>query len=117
MGANITFATVGIGDHGWASFAYAPELEIKKIPRADGCIVRRRGGGVQTITVHAWVIKATRELFDAYMSQLPLSFGTAGADLIINGATYSNTFFQSISPSVEHNEFGQFSVTFIRNAD
>ena len=114
---NGTFNGILIGEHCWLEPSYNVELEVKKIPRADGCIVRRRGGGVQTLTVHAWITKNHRVDLESYLSQLATSFGTASANLIINGVTYSDTFFQSMSVGGDDHQWNYFTCTFIKNAE
>lgn len=117
MAINGYFNSIALGDHCFLEPGYDVELEIKKIPRADGCIVRRRGGGVQTLTVHAWVVKNSRVNIESYLAQLATSFGTAGANLVINGVTYSNTFFQDMSPGSDDHQWNYFSCSFVRNAE
>ena len=117
MTPNASFNAINIGDHAYLAPSHAVELEIKKIPRADGSIIRRRGGGVQTLTVHAWVTKTQRVDIESYLAQLAVSFGTAGANLIVNGVTYSNTFFNSLSAGGDDHQWNYFDVTCVRNDD
>jgi len=114
---NITFNGVGIGDHGWISINTANEVEVHKIPRADGAIIRRRGGGLKTITVHAWIKKDTRAEIETYFNQLPGILTSAVADLVVNGVTYSDCILQSVSPDSNHNDFNRFTITFIKSGD
>ena len=118
---NATFNGVGIGDHAWVSFNTANEIEVHKIPRADGAILRRRGGGLKTITVNAWIVKKdvldTRSNIEEFFDQLAGAFGSGIADLIVNGITYSNCIFQSISQDAIHNKWSNFTVIFLKSGD
>ena len=118
---NATFNGVGIGDHAWISIQTNNELEVHKIPRADGAIIRRRGGGLKTITVNAWMKRTDvgeyRADVEQYFDQLAGAFGSAGANLVVNGVTYSNCFFQSISQDTVHNRWSEFTVSFIKSGD
>lgn len=118
---NATFNGVGIGDHAWVSINTSNEIEVHKIPRADGAIIRRRGGGVKTFTVTAWLVKKdtleTRSDVEEFFDQLGGAFGSGIADLIVNGITYSNCIFQSISQDTVHNKWSQFTVIFIQSGD
>lgn len=119
--ANATFAGIQIGDHAWLSINTENEVEVHKIPRADGAIIRRRGGGLKTLTVNAWILRTDvlekRKDIEQYFDQLAGSFGSAVADLIVNGITYSNCIFKSISQDSIHNRWSRFTVTFIRSGD
>lgn len=118
---NATFNGIAIGDHAWLSINTANEIEIHKIPRADGAIIRRRGGGVKTMTVNAWIKKVgvsdDRADIEQYFDQLAGAFGSGVADLIVNGETYSDCIFQSISQDAVHNKWSNFTVTFIKSGD
>ena len=108
---NAKFNGIGIGDHAWVSISTANEVEVHKIPRADGAIIRRRGGGLKTLTVNAWIVEKgefaptnfDRKNIEQYFDQLGGAFGSGLADLIVNGETYSNCIFQSISQDTVHN--------------
>jgi hypothetical protein len=118
---NATFNGIAIGDHAWASFSTENEVEIHQIPRADGAIIRRRGGGVKNITVNAW-IKKTDDLEDRsdieqYFDQLGGAFGSNLADLIVNGITYSDCIFKNISQDSIHNKWATFTVSFVKSGD
>jgi hypothetical protein len=119
--ANATFNGVAIGDHAWVSIGTANEIEVHKIPRADGAILRRRGGGVKTLTVTAWIKKygigEERADIEQYFDQLGGAFGSDFADLIVNGVTYSNCLFQNIAPDTVHNKWSRFTVTFLSSGD
>jgi len=117
MTPNASFAGTYIGDFAWLEISYSNVLEIKKIPRADGCIVRRRGGGEQSLTVHAYAIKTTRANFEQYFKDLPLSFGSGSSTLSVNGIDYTDTFFESIAPGGDYKNFTTFTVSFRRSAE
>jgi hypothetical protein len=119
--ANATFNGVAIGDHAWISFNTTNEIEVHKIPRADGAIIRRRGGGLKTITVQAWMKQTDtgeyRKDVEQYFDQLAGAFGSGAADLIVNGVTYSNCFFTALLQDAVHNRWSRFTVTFLRSGD
>jgi len=117
MTPNAVFGTTDIGDFAWLEISFSNNLEIKKIPRADGCIVRRRGGGEQILTVHAYVTKTTRANFEQYFKGLPLSFGSGSATLTVNGIDYTNTFFVSVSPGGDYKNFTTFTAIFRRSGE
>jgi len=117
MTPNASYNSIDIGDFAWLEISYANVLEIKKIPRADGCIVRRRGGGEQTLTVHAYAVKTTRANFEQYFKALPTSFGSGSATLTVNGIDYTNTFFISTAPGGDYKNFTTFTVVFKRSAE
>lgn len=118
---NATFNGIAIGNHAWVSINTQNEVEVHKIPRADGAIIRRRGGGVKTFTVTAWIIKTdtleTRSDIEEFFDQLAGAFGSGLADLIVNGVTYPNCILQNISQDTVHNRWSQFTVTFIQSGD
>ena len=113
--ANASFNGVNIGDHAWAEIATENEVEVHKIPRADGVILRQRGGGLKTITVHGWIKKVDRATLETYIDGLAAAFGSALADLVVNGNTYSNCIFKSISPGSEHYRWSRFSIVFFKS--
>ena len=119
--ANATFNGVGIGDHAWLEISTSNEIEIHKIPRADGTILRRRGGGLKTLIVHAFIIKTgggeLRKDIELFFDQLGGAFGSDFADLIINGETYSNCLLQNIAADSIHNRWSRFTVTFLQSGD
>ena len=118
---NATFNGIAIGDHAWVAINTENEIEVHKIPRADGAIIRRRGGGLKTITVNAWIKKTdlleTRSDVEQYFDQLAGAFGSGVADLIVNGETYSNCIFKSLSQDAVHNRWSNFTVTFFKSGD
>jgi len=115
--SNASFNGVAIGDYAWVEVSTENEVEIHKIPRADGCIIRRRGGGLKTMTVHGWVKKMRRQDLETYLNGLAGSFGSGLADLVINHNTYSNCIFKSISPGAEHNIWSRFTILFYKSGD
>jgi len=115
--SNGYFNGVGIGDHCWAEISHANEVEVHKIPRADGAILRRRGGGVKTITVHGWVKKTKRKDLEIYLNALAAAFGSDLGDLVVNGNTYSNCILKSVSPDSDYNRWSIFSIIFYRSGD
>ena len=114
---NATFNGIVIGDHAWLVTETTNEVEIHKIPRADGAIIRPKGGGVKTMNVHAWKITNTRAELEQYLDELAGNFTSGLADLIINGETYSNCIFKSISPDSNHNKFTNFNIVFLKSGD
>ena len=111
------FNGVQIGDHAWVQIDTENEIEVHKIPRADGSIIRRRGGGLKTLTVHAWVKKPFRSEISEFFDQLGGSLSSAVADLIVDDITYSNCLMKSISQSGEHNLWARFTIVFISPGD
>lgn len=118
---NATFNGIVIGDHAWVSISTENEVEIHKIPRADGVIIRRRGGGLKTLTVIGWIKKTanleTRSDIEQYFDQLAGAFGSDVSDLIVNGETYSNCIFKRISQDTIHNKWANFTIIFIKSGD
>lgn len=117
MTPNATFNSIDIGDFAWLEISFSNELEVRKIPRADGCIVRRRGGGEQILTVHAYVTKTTRANFEQYFKELPIFFGSGSHTLTVNGIDYTNTLFISVSPGGDYKNFTTFTVIFRRSGE
>jgi hypothetical protein len=115
--SNANFNGVSIGDHAWVNITTSNEVEVHKIPRADGAILRRRGGGLKNITVNAWINKGTRVEVEQYFNQLGGAFTSAVADLIVNGVTYSDCLLQNISQDAVHNKWSNFTVTFLKSGD
>lgn len=115
--SNGAFNSVIIGDYCHLEISTEHEIEIHKIPRADGSIIRRRGGGLKTMTVHGWVNKMRRQDLESYLNSLAAAFGSGLADLVINHNTYSNCIFKSISPGADHNTWSRFSIVFFKSGD
>ena len=113
--ANAYFNSIVIGDYAWLETDTENEVEVHKIPRADGAILRRRGGGLKTMTVHGWVKKMRRQDLETYINGLEASFGSGLASLVINHNTYTNCIFKSISPGSVHNNWSRFSIIFYRS--
>jgi len=112
---NATFNGINLGDHAEVSIDTGNEVEIHKIPRADGAIIRRRGGGLKNLTVTGWIVKSTRAEIEQFFDQLAASLGSGLASLIINGETYTNCLLVSISPDTGHNRFADFTLSFIKS--
>lgn len=112
---NATFNGIQIGDHAWLELKTDIEVEVHKIPRADGVITRRRGGGLKTLVVHAWITRNQRNEIEQYFDGLALAFTTAKADLIVNGKTYSDCLLKSITPDSDHNKWARFNVEFLKS--
>ena len=115
--ANASFNGIAIGDHAWLEVSTENEVEVHKIPRADGAILRRRGGGLKTLTVHAWITRAGRDDVETYFNGLAGMFTSGVASLVVNGVTYTNCILQSISADSNHNKFSRFTVTFLKSGD
>lgn len=113
--ANAFFNGIAIGDHAWASISTSNEIEVHKIPRADGAIIRRRGGGLKTIVVNAWIKKVDRKSLEQYFDQLASAFTSDVADLVVNTITYSNCIMTDISADSTHNNWANFTVTFLKS--
>ncbi len=113
--SNATFNGIEIEDHAWLEVDTENEVEVHKIPRADGVITRRRGGGMKTLTVHGWITRNQRNEIEQYFDGLAVNFTSAKADLIVNGKTYSDCLLKSISPDSDHNNWARFSVVFLKS--
>ena len=114
---NGSFNGIALGDFCHLQIDTENEVEIHKIPRADGAILRRRGGGLKTMTVHGWVKKMRRQDLENYLNGLAAAFGSGLADLVINHNTYSNCILKSISPGAEHNLWSRFTIVFYKSGD
>lgn len=115
--SNITFSGIAIGDYGELTVNTSNEVEVHKIPRADGAILRRRGGGLKTLTISSWIKRDTKAEVESYFDQLAGILSSAIGDLVVNGVTYSNCLLKSVSPDSGHNTFSAFTVTFIKSGD
>lgn len=113
--SNVFFAGIACGDFGWLEVSQENEIEIHKIPRADGAILRRRGGSLKTLTVYGWVKKMSRRELETYIDALGAAFGSGLADLVVNGNTYSNCILKSISPGSDYYRWSRFSIVFYRS--
>jgi len=113
--SNAAFNGVNIGDYAWLETSTENEVEVHKIPRADGAILRRRGGGLKNIVVHGWVKKMRRQDLEIYLDGLAAAFGSGLASLVINNNTYTNCILKSISPGAEHNNWSRFSIVFYKS--
>lgn len=117
MASNINFNGVDIGCHGWLEINTENEVEVHKIPRADGAIIRRKGGGLKTITVHAWKVFSTRAQKEQYMNALAGNLTSALATLIANGVSYTNCILQDVTDDSTHNNWAEFTLTFLKSGD
>lgn len=114
---NAIFNGIGIGDHAWLEVRTENEVEVHQIPRADGAIIRRRGGGIKNMVIHGWVVRNRRSEIEQYFDTLGGDLSSAVGDLIVNGKTYSNCILKSISPDSIHNRWARFTVTFFKSGD
>ena len=117
MGSCATFNGISLGDHNWLEVGTENEVEVHKIPRADGVIIRRRGGGMKTMVVHGWIVKSTRGEIEQFFDGLALQLTSGLASLVINGNTYTNCILKSISPDGDHNRWSRFSIIFFKSGD
>jgi hypothetical protein len=113
--SNGSFNGVQIGSYCYLNTDTENEVEIHKIPRADGAILRRRGGGLKTLNVSGWVKKMSRRELETYIDSLGAAFGSGLADLVVNGNTYSNCILKSISPGSDYYRWSRFSIVFYRS--
>jgi hypothetical protein len=115
--SNGHFNGVAIGDFCHMNIDTENEIEIHKIPRSDGAILRRRGGGLKTINVQGWVKKTSRQELETYINGLAAAFGSGLADLVVNHNTYSNCILKSISPGSDYYKWSRFSIVFYKSGD
>ena len=113
--ANATFNGVQLGDFGWVETSTENEVEVHKIPRADGSIIRRRGGGLKTIIYHGWIIKTVRKDVEQYFAELASNLTSAVATLTVDGISYNNCILKSISQGGIHNRWARFTITFLQS--
>jgi len=113
--ANASFNGIALGDFAWVQIDTTNQVEVHIIPRADGSIVRRRGGGVKNLTINAWIIRSSRKQIQEYFDQLAANLTSAVADLIVDDTTFSNCVMQTISQSGEHNNWARFTIRFIKS--
>jgi len=112
---NSTFSGIQIGDFAHLETSTDNEVEIHKIPRADGAILRQRGGGLKTMTIHGWVKKLSRKQLELYLDNLGAAFGSALGTLIVNGNSYTNCIFKRISPDSDHFKWSRFTIIFYKS--
>lgn len=113
--SNGSFNSIQLGDYTFLQVDTENEVEIHKIPRADGAILRRRGGSLKTLTVHGWVKKMSRRELETYIDSLGAAFGSGLANLVVNNNTYSNCILKSISPGSDYYRWSRFSIVFYRS--
>lgn len=95
---NATYNNISVGDYAWLiTSTNLPDTEIY-IPRAQGIRQRDMGGGSQTLTVKAWIVKTTIPALAQYFEALARGFGTGLASLVIDSVTYTNCKLLSIVP-------------------
>lgn len=113
------YGGIQIGDYAYGVPDTQANVLVENIPRATGVVVKFLGGGLQTVVVNGWVVNTLarrRQELEEYLRDL-------GGDLIaqspttltINGVSYTNCFFQGISPGGSDKHFDTFTVTFIRS--
>jgi len=117
MASNILFSGTEIGDYGWMTpTTVLPDTEVQ-IPRAQGIRQKDAGGGSMTITIDAWVVKASNAALAAYYEALPRSFGSGLADLVADGVTYTNVKFLSLNPQGRYQaQVDYFTCTFKKSS-
>jgi len=115
--SNGSFNGVNLGSFCHMNVDTELEIEIHKIPRADGAILRRRGGSVKTINISGWVKKMSRQELELYIDGLAASFGSGLADLVVNHNTYSNCILKSISPGSDYYKWSRFTIVLYRSGD
>ena len=113
--SNASFNGVALGDHAWVQIDTTNQVEIHIIPRADGSIVRRKGGGVKNLIVHGWIVRNSRKKIQEFFDQIAVNLTSAVADLIVDDTTFSNCVMKSISQSSEHNNWARFTILFIKS--
>ncbi len=114
----VKFNNVAIGDYAWAEISYQGNVVTRIIPRALGVRIystSEMGGGQRRITVHAYVIKATRKDLEEYFRTLPASLGYAAATLTVDGVSYTNCYMESITPPSGVERWATFTVNFIQS--
>ena len=115
----ITFNSIYLGDHAWVSVSYNGNVSTRVIPRAKGAVIydtKEMGGGILTITVHAWVIKDTRKELEKFFYDLEGNLGRAKATLDIEGyLTVTDAAIDSYEMSnTENQNHSKFTVTIIK---
>jgi len=114
------YGGVQIGDYAYATPDDTPDILVETIPRATGVVLKFIGGGLQTVTVTAWsvnFIARRRKELEEYLRDLAsrLIAQSPGA-LIVNGVTYTSSFYNGISISDEGHHWANFTVEFLRSS-
>lgn len=115
---NVTYNSVRIGDMAWIEMSYQGNPSVKVIPRAVGVRIRsttENGGGINTISVRAWVIKDSRKEFEDYIKGLNAALGNGPSTLSADGTSYSNCYLNKISADPGYTKFGFFTVELIQS--
>jgi len=111
----ITFNSVYLGDHAYASFEYQGNVNTRIIPRAAGARMydtNEMGGGIMTITLHAWVIKDTRKELEQYFYNLQGNLGREKAIIDIDSWEIADAAIEQYSMENTGNEsHSRFTVT------
>jgi len=114
------YGGVQIGDYAYGTPDDTPNLLTETIPRATGVVLKFLGGGLQTVTVTAWVINFAarrRKELEEYLRDLAGNLNTQSpASLTINGVTYTNSFYNGISVSDDGHHWARFTVEFLRSS-
>lgn len=114
----ITFNSVYLGDHAWASFSYEGNVNTRIIPRARGAVLRdtnEMGGGIMRITIHAFVVKTTRKSLEQYFYNLEGNLGREKATLDIDGWEITDAAIESYEMSnTENQNFSKFTVSIVK---
>jgi len=98
MSENCFYNGVAVGDYAWLiPSTQMPDTTVH-IPRAQGVRQRDMGGGMQILTVKAWVVKSTTIELAQYFEGLARSFGTGLGSLVIDSVTFTNCKLLSIDP-------------------
>ena len=115
----VTFNGVNLGDHAYVSPSYQGNVVQRIIPRASGARIydtKQMGGGIITLTVHAFVIKTTRKSLEQYFYNLQGNLGAAKASLVIEDWTLEDCSIESYSMENEGNEnFSKFTLTLTKS--
>lgn len=115
---NVTYNSVRIGDMAWIEMSYQGNPSVKVIPRAVGVRIRsttENGGGINTISVRAWVIKDSRKEFEDYIKGLNAALGNGPSTLTSDGSSYTNCYLSKITADPGYTKFGFFSIEFIQS--
>jgi len=114
----ITFNGVYLGDHAYASFSYQGNVTTKIIPRARGARLydtNEMGGGIVTVTIHAWVVKDTRKELEQYFYNLQGNLGRAKATIDIEGWEIEDAAIESFEMSnTENQNHSMFTVSIVK---
>jgi len=111
----ITFNSVYLGDHAYASFSYQGNVVTRIIPRARGARLydtNEMGGGLITISISAWVVRDTRKELEQYFYNLQGNLGRTKATLDIDGWEIENAAIENYEmTNSENHSHSMFTVT------